>query len=206
MRYDNVIVGPLETNCYLIYCEKTRECAVMDPGAQPEKIIQSVAALGLKPVVLINTHGHVDHVGGNKDIKEKYDIPLCMHEADAPMLNSILQSGLGLFLGAKNSPPPDRFLVDGDEVNIGDVTLKTLYTPGHSPGSLSFVHEGILFSGDTLFCGGVGRTDLPGGSWEDLIASIQNKILSLPNETVVLPGHGPHSTVGQERSGNPFIR
>ena len=206
MRYDNVIVGPLETNCYLIYCEKTRECAVMDPGAQPEKIIQSVAALGLKPVVLINTHGHVDHVGGNKDIKEKYDIPLCMHEADAPMLNSILQSGLGLFLGAKNSPPPDRFLIDGDEVNIGDVTLKTLYTPGHSPGSLSFVHEGILFSGDTLFCGGVGRTDLPGGSWEDLIASIQNKILSLPNETVVLPGHGPHSTVGQERSGNPFIR
>ena len=206
MKFDNVIVGPLETNCYLIYCEESLECAVMDPGAQPEKIIQSIAALNLKPVVLINTHGHVDHVGGNKDIIEKYDIPLVMHEADAPMLNSILQSGLGLFLGAKNSPPPDRFLADGDEVKFGRVTLKTLYTPGHSPGSLSFVHGGFLFSGDTLFCGGVGRTDLPGGSWQDLMASIQNKILTLPDDTVVLPGHGPHSTVGQERSENPFIQ
>jgi hydroxyacylglutathione hydrolase len=206
MKYDNVIVGPLETNCYLIYCEETLECAIMDPGAQPEKIIQSIAALNLKPVILINTHGHVDHVGANKDIKERYDVPLFMHEADAPMLNSILQSGLGLFLGAKHSPPPDRFLDDGDEVKIGSDTLKTLHTPGHSPGSLSFIHEGLLFSGDTLFCGGVGRTDLPGGSWEELIVSIQNKILSLPDETWVLPGHGPHSTVGQERSENPFIQ
>ncbi|MGD2296010.1 MAG: MBL fold metallo-hydrolase, partial [Candidatus Aminicenantes bacterium] len=190
MKYENVIVGPLETNCYLIYCEQTLECAVMDPGAEPKKIFQAIAEIGLQPVVLINTHGHVDHVGANKDVMDKYGMPLLMHSADAPMLKSILQSGLGLFLGAKNSPPPKKLLSDGDEVKFGTVSLKTLHTPGHSPGSLSFYHNGVLFSGDTLFCGGVGRTDLPGGSWEAMIASIRNKILTFPDDTIVLPGHG----------------
>ena len=206
MKYENVIVGPLETNCYLIYCEETLECAVMDPGAEPRKIIQAIAERSLKPVVLIDTHGHVDHVGANKDIIEKYEIPLLMHEADAPMLKSILQSGLGLFLGARNSPPPDKFLSDGDELKIGTFSLKAIHTPGHSPRSLSFLYDKILFSGDTLFCGGVGRTDLPGGSWEELICSIREKILTLPDDTWVLPGHGPHTTIAQERSSNPFIR
>lgn len=206
MKYENVIVGPLETNCYLIYGDETQECAVMDPGAQPEKIIQTIAAMNLKPVILINTHGHVDHVGANKDIKEKYDIPLVMHSADAPMLKSVLQSGLGLFLGARNSPPPDQFLSEGEELRIGTSSLKIIHTPGHSPGSLSFFCDGLLFSGDTLFCGGVGRTDLPGGSWEEMIRSIEDKILTLPDDTVVLPGHGPHTTVAQERYNNPFIR
>lgn len=206
MKYENVIVGPLETNCYLIYCEETLECAVMDPGAEPEKIIRAINELNLKPVILINTHGHVDHVGANKDIKEKYDIPLLMHSADVPMLKNILQSGLGLLLGAKSSPLPDRLLLEGDEIKIGTSSLQTIYTPGHSPGCLCFLRDDLLFSGDTLFCGGVGRTDLPGGSWEKMMDSIKNKVLILPDKTIVLPGHGPHTTVGQERAMNPFIR
>ncbi len=206
MKYENVIVGSLETNCYLIYCEETLECAVMDPGAEPEKIIRTIGEKNLKPVVLINTHGHVDHVGANKDIKDKYDIPLLIHSADAPMLKSFLQSGLGFFLGAKASPSPDQLLEEGDKVKIGSCSLKTIHTPGHSPGGLSFIHKNLLFSGDTLFCRGVGRTDLPGGSWETMMDSIKNKILTLSDETIVLPGHGPHTTVGQERNMNPFIR
>jgi hydroxyacylglutathione hydrolase len=206
MKYENVIVGALETNCYLIYCEETLECAVMDPGAEPEKIFRAIHENNLKPVVLINTHGHVDHVGANKDIKERYDIPILIHSADVPILRSILQSGLSLFLGAKASPPPDRLLEEGDEVKIGTCSLKVIHTPGHSPGCLCFVQDGLLFSGDTLFCGGVGRTDLPGGSWENMIKSIRNKILTLSDETLVFPGHGPYTTIGQERLMNPFIR
>ena len=142
----------------------------------------------------------------DKDVKERYDIPLLIHSADVPMLKSILQSGLALFLGAKTSPPPDRLIEEGDEVKIGTSSIKAIHTPGPSPGSLCFIQDGLLFSGDTLFCGGVGRTDLPGGSWDNMIDSIRNKILILSDETLVLPGHGPHSTVGQERNMNPFIR
>lgn len=206
MKYENVIVGSLETNCYLIYCEETLECAVMDPGAEPEKIFRAIDINNLKPVVLINTHGHVDHIGANKDVKEKYDIPLMIHSADVPILRSILQSGLSFFLGAKASPSPDRHLEEGDDVKIGKFSLKTIHTPGHSPGSLCFVHDKFLFSGDTLFYGGVGRTDLPGGSWEEMMDSIKNKVLTLPDDTLVFPGHGPYSTIGQERNMNPFIR
>lgn len=206
MKYENVIVGSLETNCYLIYCEETLECAVMDPGAEPEKIFSAINEKKLKPVVLINTHGHIDHIGANKDIKERYEIPLLIHSEDAPMLNSVLQSGLALFLGSKTSPRPDRLLVEGEEVKIGTSSLKVIHTPGHSPGSLCFIQDGLLFSGDTLFCGGVGRTDLPGGSMEKLMNSIRNKILTLSDETLVFPGHGPQTTVGRERNMNSFIR
>jgi hydroxyacylglutathione hydrolase len=206
MRYETIVVGPLQTNCYLVYCEESLECGIIDPGAESEKIFRTVSDFDLKPVVLINTHGHVDHVGANRDVKEKFDIPLMLHEADAPMLKSILQSGLGLMLGAKSSPPPDSFLRENDEVKIGKSTLKTFHTPGHSPGSLIFVSDNILLSGDTLFCMGVGRTDLPGGSWADLIDSIQKKIFIYPDDTIVLPGHGPSTTIGQEKRGNPFLR
>jgi hydroxyacylglutathione hydrolase len=206
MKYDKIVVGPLQTNCYLVYCDETNECAVIDPGAEPDVIFQAVSAKNLIPVVLINTHGHVDHVGANKDVKEKYDIPLMMHEADVPMLKSILQSGLGLMLGAKSSPPPDSFLKENDEVKIGNSTLRIFHTPGHSPGSLILLADSFLISGDTLFCMGVGRTDLPGGSWATLINSISQKILIHPDDTIVLPGHGPSTTIGQEKSGNPFLR
>jgi len=205
MKYELVVVGALETNCYLVYDEETRECAVIDPGADPEKIISTIAELELKPVIVLNTHGHVDHIGANSDIVQKYAIPLAMHAADTGMLQVSDYIELSLLLGARNSPAPDRLLAEGDEVAVGRTSLRVIHTPGHTPGSIGFVHGGFLFSGDTLFCGGVGRTDLPGGSWKDLERSIRERILTLPEETVVLPGHGPHTTVEQERSSNPFL-
>jgi glyoxylase-like metal-dependent hydrolase (beta-lactamase superfamily II) len=162
--------------------------------------------MDLKPTLLINTHGHVDHIGANRDIKDKYDIPLYIHEADRPMLESILQSGLSFFLGAKKSPPADKFMEEGEELKIGTVSLKVMHTPGHSPGSVSLMGDGLLFSGDTLFFGGVGRTDLPGGSWAELERSIRERIFTLPLDTLVLTGHGPTTTVDQETKFNPFIR
>lgn len=206
MKYELVIVGALETNCYLVYCEKTLACAVVDPGAEPQKIFLEITRKSLKPIILINTHGHIDHIGANLDIKEKFDVPLCIHSLDSPMLKSVLQSEMGFFLGAKDSPAPDKFLEDGEAITIGLCTLKVIHTPGHSPGSISLLFDKFLLSGDSLFFGGVGRTDLPGGSWEELESSIRDKILILPEETIVLPGHGPYTTVEQEKNSNPFIR
>lgn len=206
MKYEMIVVGALETNCYLVYCEETRESAIVDPGGDPERIIRKIGELGLKPVILINTHGHVDHVGANVDIKEKYDIPLCIHSSDSKMLDNIIASAMGLFLGAKKSPKPDKFCEEGEKIPIGNSSLEVIHTPGHSPGSISLSGDGFLLSGDLLFCGGVGRTDLPGGSWSVLEDSIRNKIFNFPDETIVLPGHGPATTVGQEKMANPFIR
>jgi hydroxyacylglutathione hydrolase len=205
MKYEIVVVGALDTNCYLVYCEETRACAVVDPGADPERIVAAIAGLELKPAVVLNTHGHVDHIGGNSDIVGKYRVPLAMHAADTDMLRVSDNIELSLLLGARDSPPPDRLLADGDEVVIGKTSLRVVHTPGHTPGSVGFLHGGVLLSGDTLFCGGVGRTDLAGGSWKDLERSIRERILTLPGETVVLPGHGPRTTVEQERLSNPFL-
>jgi len=132
-------------------------------------------------------------------------VPLAMHAADTGLLQVSDFIELSLLLGARNSPPPDRLLAEGDEIAVGRTSLRVIHIPGHTPGSIGFVHGGVLFSGDTLFCGGVGRTDLPGGSWKDLERSIRERILTLPEETVVLPGHGPWTTVEQERASNPVL-
>ena len=201
-----MIVGAIETNCYIVYDEETKECAVIDPGAEAEKIIRLIHQKELKPIMIINTHDHVDHVGANKDLIDEYGVPLLIHSADSPMLDKVEQMELSFFLGAKNSPPADKFLVEGEKVDIGSIQLEIIHTPGHSPGSVSLLGNGVLFSGDTLFWGGVGRTDLPGGSWNELVRSIKEKILTLPKETLVLPGHGPQTTVDQEKRSNPFIQ
>ncbi len=206
MKVETVVVGALETNCYLVYCENTLECAVVDPGADPGKIIRTIAEKEVKPVVLVNTHGHVDHVGANKDIKDHYDVPLLIHNEDMPMLQNVLLSEIAFLLGSQASPDPDSFLNEGDEVHFGEASLRVLHTPGHSRGSVSLQGEGILLSGDTLFCGGVGRTDLPGGSWDELVRSIQEKIFTLDGKTHVYPGHGPSTSVQQEKDANPYLR
>ncbi len=205
MNFETAIVGALETNCYLVYCPETLECAVIDPGAEGEKIFRLIAEKGLRPIIILNTHGHVDHIGANKDIKDKFNIPLSIHSSDNEMLQSVHQFELGFLLGAKASPSADNFLEDGDEIKIGKSILRVIHTPGHSPGSVSFLGDGFILSGDTLFNGGVGRTDLPGGSWDTLVSTIKDKILTMPIETTVLPGHGPTTTVGQEKETNPFI-
>ena len=205
MLYEVVVVGALETNCYLVSCSETHECAIVDPGAEADKIFASIAEKSLKPVFILNTHGHVDHIGANRDMKEKFNIPLCIHSLDSPMLGNEQQSELDFFLQTKSSPPADSFFKEGDRIKIGNWILRVLHTPGHSPGSVSFIGDNFIFSGDTLFCRGVGRTDLPGGNWEEMENSLKNKILTMPDEMVVLPGHGPLTSVGQEKSSNPFI-
>ena len=205
MKYREIVVGGLETNCYLVYCEETLQCAVVDPGAEPERIFLEIAEAELKPVVIINTHGHVDHIGANRDMKDHFGVPLYIHAADSPMLGKIQQLELSLFLGAKDSPPADHLMSDGEEIKIGNSVLRVLHTPGHSPGSVSLLGDGFLLSGDTLFFEGVGRTDLPGGSQKQLEQSLREKVMTLPDETVILPGHGPLTSVGQERVNNPFI-
>jgi hydroxyacylglutathione hydrolase len=205
MKYELIVVGALETNCYLAYGDTSRACAIIDPGAEPEKIFAAVAALDLVPSVILNTHGHVDHIGANRDMKDKYSIPLWIHAADAPMIEVSDHIQLSPLLGAKDPPRPDRLLVEGDTIPVGDESLQVVHTPGHTPGSVVFLGDGILFSGDTLFCGGVGRTDLPGGSWKELDRSIREKILILPGDTLVLPGHGPWTTVEQETLSSPFF-
>lgn len=205
MNYQLVIVGPLETNCYIYFCPETGECAVIDPGAEADRIFPLITHLNLKPVVILNTHGHVDHTGANVEVKDRYLAPIAMHQDDLPLLEENIQLEFGLMLGAKPTPKPDRLLVDGDEIRVGQTSLKVVHTPGHSPGSVCFYAPGILFSGDTLFCGGVGRTDLPGGSWKDLIRSLRTRVLNYPEETVVLPGHGPRTTIREEKENNPFL-
>jgi len=205
MNFQTVIVGALETNCYLVWCPETKECAVVDPGAEPDRIFLEVSRLGLRPVMILNTHGHLDHIGANQDMKEHYGAPLFIHSADSGLLDAVQQNELRFLLGAKDSPPADGFLDDGQNILVGRSSLGVLHTPGHSPGSVCFLSGHFLLSGDTLFFEGVGRTDLPGGSSRQLEESIRTKILTLADNLVVLPGHGPHTTIGQERSDNPFL-
>jgi glyoxylase-like metal-dependent hydrolase (beta-lactamase superfamily II) len=200
-----VIVGALETNCYIVYCRETLECALIDPGAEAERIFSAVTALKLRPTLLLNTHGHIDHTGANRDITERYGVPFRIHAGDLELLQSTDYVELSLMLGARQSPAPDSFLNEGDEVAVGRQSLRVIHTPGHTPGSVSLYGNGLLFSGDTLFCGGFGRTDLPGGSWKDLKRSIEEHIMVLPEETVVLPGHGPRTTIGEEKLSNPVF-
>lgn len=138
-------------------------------------------------------------------MKERFNIPLRIHSLDSPMLGETQQSELSFFLQASTSPPADSFFEEGDKIEIGKFSLDVIHTPGHSPGSVSFVGDGFLLSGDTLFCQGVGRTDLPGGNWEEMVSSVKNKIFTLPEEMVVLPGHGPSTSIGREKNTNPFI-
>ena len=206
LEIDQILVGRFGVFCYLITESASKEAILVDPGAEPASIFQAVSRLNLEPVVLLNTHGHVDHVGANQDITDSFGIPLHIHRADLPLLRNTLLSDIAVLLGAKASPDPDAFLEDGQEIAVGEETLSVVTTPGHTPGSVSFQGEDFLLSGDTLFCGGVGRTDLPGGDWGILIASIKNRILTMPGPTRVYPGHGPDSTVDLEINSNPFLR
>lgn len=205
MKYTIIVVGALETNCYLAYCDETKACAIIDPGAQSELVFPEIYEAGLKPVMIINTHGHVDHTGANRDMKDKFGVPLLIHAADAALLGKTASLELSLFLAAKDSPPADRTFADGEEIRIGNGALRVLHTPGHTPGSVSLRADGFLFSGDTLFFEGVGRTDLPGGSQKQLEQSIRTKIMTLPDALLVLPGHGPHTTIGDERGNCTFL-
>jgi glyoxylase-like metal-dependent hydrolase (beta-lactamase superfamily II) len=193
-------------NCFILGCESTQEAVVIDPGDDADQILMALAKLDLKVKYLINTHGHFDHVGANKRMKEVTGAKIAIHPDDEPMLDELSRSASMFGLSAENSPPADILLKDGDEIQFGDITLKVIHTPGHSRGGVSLFTPGHLFSGDTLFAGSIGRTDLPGGHYDTLISSIKEKLLILDDDTQVYTGHGPETTIANEKRMNPFLR
>lgn len=204
MLLERMEVGPFLTNCYLVACPKTREAVLIDPGDDGERIIRRVQELKLKVKYVINTHAHIDHIGANDVVRAALKVPLLAHAADLSRYRSPGAS-LALSGGRVEAEPPDRFLQERDVLEVGTLKVKVLETPGHSPGGITLDINGVLFVGDTLFAGSIGRTDFPGGSFPVLIENIKKKIFSYPDDTEVFPGHGPPTTVGDERRYNPFL-
>ncbi len=202
------VVGAFFTNCYIVACEKTREAIIIDPGfdseREGEKIFKTFKENSLKLKYIVNTHGHPDHTCGNGIVKEKIDVPILIHEFDAHMLGET-SKGIAGFFGFKNfSPKADVLLHDGDIIKFGELVLKVMHTPGHSRGSISLMGEKEVFSGDTLFMGSIGRIDFPESSEKEMYQSLK-KLTYLPDHFVVYPGHGPATTIGEEKCSNPFL-
>lgn len=197
--------GMMEVNVILVWCEDTKQAALFDPTFGSEEMIAEIEAEKLDLRYIVNTHGHADHIAENGIFRSRFRAPLLIHALDRPMLTDPVKNLSALMGNPIVSPDADGELKDGDELTLGNGTLRALHIPGHSPGSLVFYHPGFLIAGDTLFAGGMGRTDLPGGNEQALLDSIRKKIFTLPQDTVVYPGHGPSTTVGEESRDNPFL-
>jgi glyoxylase-like metal-dependent hydrolase (beta-lactamase superfamily II) len=211
MKVVQVLVGQMAVYAYLVGCEKTGQALIIDPAGREEKLVAEAGRQGLTIVGIVNTHGHPDHTCGNSRLKELTGAPIIIHEADSGHMVSPQAQQFAQMLGCAGTPPADRTVTDGERLTAGEeVSLEVIHTPGHSPGSMCLYTPGHVFTGDTLFVSGVGRTDLPGGSWAQMQSSINQRILTLPDDTVVWPGHdyGPSSssTVKFEREGNPYLR
>ena len=210
MNLKMLTVGSLFTNCYVIWCDKTREAIVIDPGfdrqSEAGKVFHILKENELKVKFIVNTHGHPDHTCGNGVVKSATDASILIHKLDAGMLGRTGKELDSLFDFHVLSPIADDFLEDGDVVRFGRTVLRVLHTPGHSPGSISLVGEDCVFTGDTLFAGSIGRVDLSGGSGEEIIRSLREKLAVLPERLAVYPGHGPTSTIEREKRNNPFLQ
>ncbi|MEM2341375.1 MAG: MBL fold metallo-hydrolase [Candidatus Bathyarchaeia archaeon] len=204
-------VGLLSTNCYIVACERTCKALIIDPGfdeVEAPWILKEIDEHNLRIKYVLNTHGHMDHISGNTLVKETLRAKIIIHQSDACMLTDPLKN-LSMLLGrAVISPPPDLTIQNGEILRIGFLKFKVIHTPGHTPGSISLYceDERVVFTGDTLFARSIGRTDLPGGSYETLISTIRGRLFNLPDETAVYPGHGDRTTIGIERKWNPFLR
>ncbi len=198
MLIETFTVGGLSTNCYVVSSHQTRDAIIIDPGLdlplEADQIFDYVTQAGLNVKFIVNTHGHTDHINGDAIFQEKYNVPICIHRFDAACL-AVLENV---------NFPPTVLLDDGSIVKFGDESLKVMHTPGHTPGSICLVGERLVFTGDTLFAGGIGRTDFPGGSERDMLESLE-KLQSLPEYLLIYPGHGPTSMMGEEKRVNPFL-
>ena len=205
MFIERLELGPFASNCYLTGDETTREAMVIDPGAEPDRIIRLIDEFKLEVKYIVMTHGHIDHVSALKEVKDATGAPVAIHRGDAGMLGARDEFSPMFHPTPKKPDPPDMLLDGGETFEVGSLTYTVLHTPGHSPGGICLLTDGVVFSGDTLFNMSIGRTDFPGGSMNQIIESIRTKLLTLPDATVVLPGHGPQSTIAYERRANPFL-
>ena len=205
MIIKEMAVGPMMANCFIVGCDETKDAVVIDPGDDTDRILLALADLTLKVRYIINTHGHFDHVGGNRKMKAATGADILIHSLDAHMLGALSSTAAAWGLSTDDSPPPDRTVEDGDRIDFGTLTLTVIHTPGHSPGGIALYTEGNVFVGDTLFAGSIGRTDFPGGDFGTLISSIRNKLFVLGDDVRVFTGHGPETTIGRERQFNPFL-
>jgi len=208
MLLNTIVVTEFMTNCFILGDEQTHQAIVIDPGGEADKILRQIDSMGLTVMAIVNTHAHVDHIGAIRQIKDVTGAQIMMHEAELPLLQAASRMGRLFGIRIEQPPDPDRFLSEGEVISLGDgISLSVLDTPGHSPGGISLVtsDKKLCFAGDTLFAGSIGRTDLPGGDYHTLIASIKTKLLPLGDDMKVLPGHGPATTLGAERRYNPFL-
>ncbi len=203
-------VGSLLTNCYVAWCSRTREAIVIDPGfdrrEESDEVLNFLRENSLKVRFIVDTHGHPDHICGNGVIKSETGAPILIHKSDANLLDTSGRWMGAMFDFRAASPVHNDFLKDGDVVKFGDVVLQVLHTPGHSPGSVSLIGAKCVFTGDTLFAGSIGRVDLTGGSAKEIMRSLKEKLAGLPDSFIVYPGHGPTSTIGEEKRTNPFLQ
>lgn len=206
VAFEGLVVGPLATNCYVLWDRSTRAAAIIDPGGDAARIREVVSSNDLNPVGILLTHGHLDHCYAAGSVAREYEVEIYIHEADVglveqipPMLELIYD------LSAFVSPSPLKFVEDGDVIHLGDCSIHVIHTPGHSPGGVCFVTDAGVFCGDTIFAGSIGRTDLPGSDYNRLIDSVKTRLLTLPDPTPLYPGHGPSTTVAHEKTTNPFL-
>lgn len=206
MKWESLCVGPFGMNAYILWCDRSMSGILVDPGDETAAIVERVGRLGAHLERIVITHAHIDHVLHAHEAKARLEIPLYMHRDDEPLLQNLPRQAATFGIAAGAVPQVDAYLNDGDIICFGEVELTVRHTPGHSPGSISLIGAGHAIVGDVLFRGSIGRTDLPGGSFEVLIHSVREKLLTLPDPVCVLPGHGEPTTIGFERLHNPFLQ
>lgn len=207
MRIESYALGPVMANCYLLYDETSRHGVVIDPGAEPNRVLSRIEELELQVEAILLTHAHFDHIGAVEPVREKTKAPLYIHRSEGDWLANPGKNGSGLWPGMEpiRCREADHYLEGEESLTFFGQTFRVLHTPGHSPGSVTYALDGIVVSGDVLFAGSIGRTDLPGGDFDTLMRSIHDQLMVLPEDTRVLPGHGPETTIGREQDTNPFL-
>lgn len=204
-QVDTLTVGPFQENTFFLRRADAPETVIIDPGDEHEVLMVHLQSAQLKPVAIVNTHAHLDHIGAVVPLIKEYGVPFYLHPADLPILREAPDHARMFGVRVPEVPRVDIEMADGDVLDLAGLSIGVLHTPGHTPGGVSLQVDGRLFAGDALFSGSVGRTDLPGGDWDTLLASLVNKVMTLDDETVVHSGHGPDTTIGAERRSNPFL-